>query len=50
MKERDTIVVGCGVGMCALLSAGCKLAKSVLDKLDKLWKGKGEEKGSESGG
>ena len=51
MKDKEAAAIGCVIGMCALVSRGCNLARSILCKLNELWENdhmdRGEERGPE---
>jgi len=46
MKEIETAAIGCVIGVCALVSGGCKLVRSILSKLSELC-GNGAEMGEQ---
>jgi hypothetical protein len=47
MKEKEATTIGCIVGLCALLSAGCNLVRSILSTIHIICNGSGEERGGE---
>lgn len=42
MKEIETATIGCVIGVCALVSGGCKFVRSILSKLSELCGNSGE--------
>jgi hypothetical protein len=46
MKEIETAAIGCVIGVCALVSGGCKFVRSILSKLSQLC-GNGTERGEQ---
>jgi hypothetical protein len=49
MKEMEATTIGCVVGLCALLSPGCNLVRSILSAIHMICNGRGEERGGEGG-
>lgn len=53
-KEKEATGIGCVIGVCAMVSHGCYIARLVLCKLNGLWNGvvlcRGEEGGPEGAG
>jgi len=52
-KEKETAVMACVIGVCAMVSRGFRFARSLLCKLSELWghhHGRGEERGPQGGG
>lgn len=51
-KEKETAMIACVIGVCALVSRGFRFASSILCKLSHLWghNHTGEERGPEGAG